>query len=116
MPAHRINFVVDRGATFRWSGVWATGAECEPKTPVDLTGCTADMQIRSDRDVLLHEMPAGSIVLGADGKIQITIEDEVTAGFDWESGVYDLFINFPDGTRVKRIEGCVSVNPRVTKP
>jgi len=116
MPAHRINFVIERGATFKWSGVWSTGLECEPKTPVDLSGCTADMQIRSSRDQLLYEMPPGSIVLGADGRIQITIDDEATAAFEWPDGEYDLFINFPDGTRVKRLEGYVSVNPRVTKP
>lgn len=116
MPAHRVSLKIDRGATFKWSGVWSTGPDCGDKTPVDMTGCTADMQIRNDQDDLLYTMPPGSIVLGADGKIEFEISDEDTSNFGWEEGVYDMFINFPDGTRDRRLSGTVIVNPRVTKP
>lgn len=120
MAAHKIKLTVDQGATFRKSVVWRSGATVETAQPVDLTGCTARAQIRSELDspeVLLElSTENGRITLGGEtGEIRLEIDAVTTAAIDWESGVYDLEIVFPDNTVVRRMAGTVAVTREVTR-
>lgn len=118
MAASKYKLAIEQGATYPRVFTWKAG---DPATPVDLTGCTARLQIRgrvTDADVL-YEMtsePGGGLVLGdAAGTIALTIPDEDSAEWTWRSGVYDLEIAFPDGTVRRLLRGGVSVSPEVTR-
>ena len=119
MPAHKVPLAIEQGATFDPVYTWMTGPKAAPSL-VDLTGCQARMQIRSDIDseTVLLELTTenGGIVLGgAAGTLQIIIAAEQSAGFAWDSGVYDLEIVFADGRVVRRLSGSVLISPEVTR-
>lgn len=118
MAVHKISLKLYQGATFDETWVWRTGTESS-NTPVNLTGCTAKAQIRDklgSQTVLLDlTTENGRIELGGiAGSIRIIITDEDTALINWTTGVYDLFIYFPDGTAVPRMAGTVTVTKGVT--
>lgn len=117
MAAFKLNLGIDQGATFVKNVTWKTG---KPATPVDLTGCTARMQIRpkvDSADVLVSlTTENGGITLGdAAGTVAIRIEADATEDFTWKGGVYDLEIEFADGTVRRLLAGSVSVSPEVTR-
>ena len=115
----KVKLTILKGSTFSQLVTWKTG---DPATPVDLTGCTARMQIRSDIDSpdVLAEFTTenGGIELGGtDGTIRYGIMTATeTAAIDWEGGTYDLEIVFADDVTVqKKIKGAVVVVPEVTR-
>lgn len=112
-----VNITIYQGATYRSLDTWKTGAT---PAPVDLTGCTARMQIRptvaSDTVFASLTTENGGITLGDDaGTIAVYISDEETAAFNWTAGFYDLEIEFPSGDVRRLIEGKVKVRPEVTR-
>lgn len=89
-------------------------------TPIDLTGCSARMQVRSSvdsADVLLELTTAnGGIMLGgALGTIDLYVSDEDTTALGWTAGVYDLELEYSNGEVVRRLFGSVYVSPEVTR-
>ncbi len=123
MAAFKLKLEIDQGATFRESLIWKTG---EPPLPVDLTGFTARMQVRSETgsEIVLAELTTenGGITLNVEpGLIELYISDLETAGYTWETGTYDIEFVAPDpgdGTRpdvVRRIAGAVVVSREVTR-
>lgn len=109
--------VINQGATFIDVLTWSTG---EPPLPVDLTGCTARMQIRATQasTSVLSELTTenmGVVLGGNTGVITLKIPAIKTEKFAWLSGVYDLEIVFPDETVVRIVEGNVSVSVGVTR-
>lgn len=118
LPAKRKLRII-QGATFRASWTWVSGG-----VPVDFTGCTARMQVRSDvdsPDVLLElTTENGGIALGAEpGRIELMLGATHTASgaLDWDSGVYDLEIQFASGPNdvVRFAGGAITVSPEVTR-
>ena len=117
MPAHKVPLKIEQGATFDQPYTWKAGA---PAAPVDLTGCTARAQVRPeiDSDTVLMDLTTenGRIELGGVlGTIRLYIAAADTAAIAWESGVYDLEIEFAGGRVVRRMAGSVSVSPEVTR-
>lgn len=113
------NITIYQGATYVDRLVWSTG-EPEDAIPVDLTGCTAFMQIRASATsaVVLLELSTsnGRITLGGvDGTIEMRIEAADTTPIDWRGGVYDLEIVFADGYVRRFMEGIVAVSPEITR-
>ena len=129
MPAHKVPLKIEQGATFDKTYTWKAGPNLKAATPielikaatpVDLTGCVARAHIRADlsNPVILLGLTTenGRIELGGvAGTIRIHLNATDTAAIDWESGVYDLEIEFPDGRVVRRMAGGVSVSPEVTR-
>ena len=117
MAASKYNLSIEAGATFRLKMVWkdATGV------PVDLTGCSAKLQVRkkvSDITEIVTITSPDSIILGAAGAIEIVIRDDVTSTL--VDGVYDMEITHPavglerpDVTRL--LYGSVTVSKNVTR-
>jgi len=106
-----INIEVEKGSTFRHTLLWTY--EEEPQTPIDLTGCTAEMQIRpyQDADEILYEMTTsnGGLTLGdAAGTIEMYIPNQDSTAWEWNDGVYGLEITFPN-TDVRRLSRGVLV-------
>lgn len=119
MPAHKVKLEIDQGATFDKTFTWKTGTKANA-APVDLTGCKARAQFRVELEsaTVLLELTTenGRIQLGGlTGEIRILISAADTAAMAWLAGVYDLEIEFPDGTVVRRMAGGVVVSPEVTR-
>lgn len=117
MSAFKLKLGIEQGATFDKTVTWKTG---DPLAPVDLTGATARMQIRAkiESPDVLEELTTtnGGIVLGdATGDVTIFIEATATAAYTWRTGVYDLEIEFTNGTVKRLLSGSVSVSPEVTR-
>lgn len=111
------NITIIQGATLRDVTTWKSGT---PAVPVDLTGCTARMQVRTridDTNVLLNlTTENGGISLGGTaGTVTIYLSATATAALTWKSGIYDLEIQFGNGDVRRLMAGSVSVSPEVTR-
>lgn len=114
--AAKLKLSINQGATYpkrlRWRA--PSGA------PIDLTGCKARMQLRSEVDspLVLLELTTenGRILLGGtEGTIDLLISAADTAAIAWESAVWDLEIEFPDGTVHRLAQGSCTVSREVTR-
>lgn len=116
MPAIRADLEIEQGATFYKSIKWY---ESDKTTPVDLSGFSARMHIRSDVDsavVLVNLASPGNITLGgAAGTIVIEISATVTATYTFTEGVYDLELEDAGGFVTRLVYGGVEVTPEVTR-
>lgn len=117
MTTYRVDFEIDRGATFQKVMTWKTG---NPAVPVDLTHCTARMQVREHIDSPTHMLRLttenGGIMLGGvDGTIMLRVEAAQTSELPKLSGVYDLEIEFSEGTVRRLLSGNVTISPEVTR-
>jgi len=116
-PAH-IDLEVYKGSTFVKVIQWKTGT---PSLSVNLTGCTARMQIRkavNDTTVLdTLTTENGRLVIHepSNGKFKIVIPATVSTAYSFSSAVYDLEIIFTEGTVTRVIEGCLTAAPEVTR-
>lgn len=116
-PAH-IDLDVYKGSTFVKVIQWKTGT---PPVAVNLTGCTARMQLRkavNDTTVLdTLTTENGKIVIyePVNGKFKIVIPAVTSTAYTFTSAVYDLEIVFTDGTVTRVIEGCLTAAPEVTR-
>lgn len=115
-PAKR-KLIIYKGATFNPGWTWKAAG-----VPVDLTGCSARMQVREDVDaesVLLNlTTENGGIILGGvAGTIDLWVGATETTEITWEGGVWALEIQYPSGPdNVDRlIEGSISVSPEVPR-
>lgn len=87
------------------------------KPPVDLTGAIVRMQIREQiGGAVLLELSTlnGGIVIDGPGTLTRTISATQTAGLTWTEAVYDLEVEYPDGTVQRYLHGAVIVDPEVT--
>ena len=114
-PAKLPPITIYQGATFLYNAEWRAGGAL-----VDLTGCTARMQVRSEVEsptVLLNlTTENGGITLGGlAGTINLFISDADTSAIDWDDGVFDIEIAFPNGHVYRMAYGRISVSPEVTR-
>lgn len=117
MAASKLDLIIELGATFTKQLVWKSGIAL---TPVDLTGCSARMQLRETIDspqvVLELSTANGYIALGGtSGTISLSIPASVTATISSDKSVYDLEITFPDTTVSKLVYGTVQFIQQVTR-
>lgn len=117
MAAAKKDFLVERGATFSQVIYWKAGVA---QTPVDLTGCSAKMQVKQGVDfgdpLLDLSTGNGGLVLGTvDGKVTINISSTASQAFSQDSGEYDLFITHPDLTVTKLLFGTINFTPSITQ-
>lgn len=113
----KVNLTIYQGSTFRWRATLKSGS---PAVPVDLTGYTARMQIRTTVDAAAAEVDLttenGGITLGdAAGTIDLYLTAAATTLYAWPEGVYDLELIAPNGDVTRRLRGGVVVSPEVTR-
>lgn len=99
-------------------GLNPSGGQLIYKPPVDLTGATARMQIRAGvGGAVLLELTTenGALAIAGLGTITRTLSAAQTAALTWTDGVYDLEVQFPDGTVQRYLQGAVTVGPEVTR-
>ena len=117
MAAFRLPLTILQGETFAHVLVWKAGV---PAVPVDLTGCSARMQVRAElpSTTVLLELTTenGGITLGGiDGTVALYVSATDTAAIRWESGVFDVEVEWPGGDVSRIVQGSISVSPEVTR-
>lgn len=115
MPAAKYDLALEQGATFVRTFTWTN----PDTTPVDLTGATAHLQIRTGvanivNTTLLDLTQGSGITLGGTaGTITITFTASQTASLTVAKAQYDLYVTI--GSTVTRLlEGSVTIDPTVT--
>lgn len=114
----KLKFTIYQGATFRKRLTWTGPAPTY--TPIDLTGCTARMQVRSEIEspavLLSFTTENGGIALGgALGTIDLELGDIASSAVAWDSGVFDIEIVHPGGDVTRVAQGSIGVSPEVTR-
>ena len=108
------NFTLDQGSTWTLQVVYKDSNG----VAVNLTGYTAEMQVRrkfdSDTPVLTLSTSNGGItIVGATGTLNLIATDE-QAAIDAGLYVYDLELS-TGGVRTRLIQGTVTVSGEVTR-
>ncbi len=118
MQPASLDLTIYKGSTFVKSIQWKTG---DPAVAVDLTGCTARMQVRKSPcdSVILESLTTENskivITEPLNGKLEIRISASVSSAYTFVSGVYDLELVFTNGTVTRIIEGNFIAMPEVTR-
>ena len=109
----RQDLEIIQGATMRLALVWEQPAG----TPVNLTGWSARLQIRINRNSpVLFEMSTanGRITLGTnDGHIDLNASASETDVLDFSSAMYDLDMISPGNEVTTLLSGKIFLNPGV---
>lgn len=119
MQPASVDLMIYKGATFSKQFQWKTG---DVPTPVNLTGCTARMQVRKtvSDSVVLDTLTTenGKLVINDAllGKFKILLTASQTGAYSFTNAAYDLEIVYNGGEPVYRVlTGCFSVDPEVTR-
>jgi hypothetical protein len=117
MAAATHDIIVEQGSVFE---LFFEYKDCDDVL-IDLTGYTAQMQIREEKDsltfiVTLSETD-GITLGGALGTVLIRISADLTEGLDFKKGVYDVELaEAGDATKTRRVlEGKVKFSKQVTR-
>lgn len=125
---------ITQGETYRRTLLYATppldgsAPTAQNVVPIDITGCTARMQVRDKygAPVLLElstDASGGlSIPVGADGRILLEMTAAQTDALGAkgatkarESAVYDLELTYPSGDVARVVQGSVAFDPNITR-
>ena len=112
----KLKLTIYQGATFRKRLTWRTPS----KAPIDLTGCTARMQVRAEIEssTVLLELTtenSGIAIDGPQGALTLHAPPAATAAIAWQGGVWDLEVAHPNGDVTRLAQGSISVIPEVTR-
>lgn len=115
MSAGIYNFTLDQGSTWTLRIVY----ENPNSTPINLTGYTAEMQIRKKADsptavLTLSTGGNGIVITPLLGRLDLTATDEQTGAIEPGLYVYDLELD-SSGVRTRLIQGSVTVSAEVTQ-
>lgn len=114
MTAGIYDITIEQGATFTLSATWKDSAG----VPVNLTGYSARMQVRStyeNEDVLVSLTSPTNITLGgALGTILATISATDTQKLSIQEGVYDLELEL-SGVVTRLLQGRATISREVTR-
>jgi hypothetical protein len=86
--------------------------------PVDLTGYVGSMMIRElrvDPVPLVTVDPSNITVNSGTRQVTVRIPSSVSETFDWERGVYDVYVTGPGGDAWRIVEGRVTNSQAVTR-
>lgn len=112
--AARHTIYLDQGTDFTVTFTWVIDG-----TAVDVTGYTAELQVRETVDnatVVISKTDGNGIVLGgAAGTIAVTFNNAVTSALSATSFVYDLELTSSGGDVTRVIEGPLFVSEEVTR-
>lgn len=115
MATVKYKLKLDQGATLRKPFTWKAGGE-----PVDLTEFVGRMQIREtiDSEEVIAELTSdnGGIIIGHEpGEFTLYMSAEDTAALDFDSAVYDLELESPNGDVTRILAGDVTLTREVTR-
>ena len=113
MNPGRYNITVYAGTTFQLSPTWKVD-----NLPVDLTGYTADMQVRDVSNNLITELSTanGRIVINAAlGQINLTLTAAQTAALSVGNYNYALNLTSPGSIVYQILQGAFILNASVNQ-
>lgn len=108
------NIELHQGADFAMSFYYKDDND----TAVDLTGYTAQMQVREESggDLLLDlTTGSGITITAASGKIDIVLMADQTTALEVQNAKYDLLIKSSEDTVTYLLKGDFIVEPRITR-
>jgi len=116
MSAGKYNFEIEAGATFTRTITYKDSTD----TAIDLTGATVRMQIRDNYSaqnaaISLTTPNTGIAFTANTGEFIITITATQTESIPFRQGVYDIEVEYPNGTVERILEGRVKVSTQVTQ-
>lgn len=116
MAAGTYDISCEQGATFLRTFRWLD----ESETPVDLTGFSAEMHVRTNHKatttIVELSTTQGTITLvPAEGRIQLSLSAAETTALPVGRGVYDLELISSGGIVTRLLEGKFIVTPEVTR-
>lgn len=117
--AGRYDLYIDQGSTFTRTFIYKNSNG----VPIDISGYTPSLMIRDSHNaagvpIYDNTTAAGTLTIptGTDGKIELTMTDEDTAGFPAPlEAVWDLEIESAAGVVTRIVEGAAFVSPNVTR-
>lgn len=118
MSNNRAKFIIDQGAEFLATLTWYTNQA--KTTTKDLTGFTAEMQIRkslSSDPIITLSTANGRITFGTpltDGVINLQVAEADTAALIPDNYIFDLKM-VKTGETKRLIQGVVAVDAAVTR-
>jgi len=122
MTAGTLNIVIEQGSTYQKKLTWADDPTFPAAgNPIDITGYSARMHLREEKDSpdpAIIELTNGNgriTIGGANGEIDLFIDDIDTAAMVIESGFYDLEVESPAGIVTRLIEGTFQLSTEVTR-
>lgn len=107
-------FTLKRGDTWSQTFSWRQGSETGD--PVDLTDCTARMQLRDKTDALILDCTPYLTVDGLTGTVEIVVPADETEVFPVAKLSFDIEMTFPDGTVQSTETMALKVLEDVTLP
>jgi hypothetical protein len=110
------NFEVDQNATFTFQVQYV---QSNGTTPVDLTGCTAKMQVRDTQGgsklAFTLTTPASGITInGPTGTLTIKMTPTQTNKMFYPKSAYDIMVIDTNGNKIKLLEGFMTLSRSVT--
>jgi hypothetical protein len=108
------NLDVDQGADFETTFIYQDSSG----TPIDVTGYTALMQLRTSPGslVLVSLTDASGITVGTtDGSFAVAMTAAQTALLDQDCH-YDLLVTSTGGAKIRLVEGTVKVDLAISVP
>lgn len=124
MSATAMPLYIEQGATKTFGFVWSNEDPLLPGNPgdvIDLTGCTAHMQIRKRQGdpVLIDVSSTGEnpgITLGGEtGQVLVKLTAAQTTLLTARNALYDMEITMPNGDVHRAVEGSIEVSPNITQ-
>jgi hypothetical protein len=99
---------------------YVSGGQVVYYEPASLTDLQARMQIKNKvGGAVLHEMSTadgGITIDSVNSRIVLSIDADVSSGFTWKRGVYDLEVFDTSGVVTPLLYGTVSLTSEVTTP
>jgi hypothetical protein len=115
MTAGVYDFTIEAGADYTALLTWQDASG----NPIDITGWTAEMMIRTDYSSTtpLVTLSSGSGISlgGTAGTIAIDIPAAETAPLAEGLAIYDLLLTDATGKPMRLIQGTVTISPAVTR-
>jgi hypothetical protein len=117
MTPGKLNLIIYQGTTFKR----ILRLKDSTDTAIDLSGATVRMHVRSslsDTATLLEldEDNGRAVVSDAvNGEVTLLVSDEDTTLLDFSSAVYDLEIEYSNGTVDRVLYGSVKLSKEVTR-
>lgn len=117
MAAGKYNILIQQGADFiQQLTIYTVNPDGTRGDPQDLTGCTIRGMVRirfEDTD------PIATFVIQetdlANGTFTLTLSNTVTAALDFQTGVYDVEVQYPNTVVDRVLQGTVVFSREVTR-
>lgn len=115
MAAGVYDILCEQGATFRKTFTWLD----ENEQPINLTGCSARMQVRPTHNSTTFWLnlvsPTAITITPLTGQITVVVSATTTAALPVKRGVYDLEVVMSTGEVIRLVQGSFTVSPEVTR-